>query len=189
MTKDSIEQLPEILKKHICTLKKASLDEEHHESMCESQLTVVDFDRIPQEYARGKGWRCVPKSNDALYIDKSDMWYFVEFKNGKINGSDVYRKIYDSFLMLMDLGIISGFDFLRKQVCYILVYNSDKNGPVPASENLEKIYSYTLRQAETEAGLFGIWKLEQYLFRETHTYTRELFEEKFIQPMEQAEAS
>lgn len=68
MTKDSIEQLPEILKKHICTLKKVSLDEEHHESMCESQLAVVDFDRIPQEYARGKGWRCVPKSNDALLI-------------------------------------------------------------------------------------------------------------------------
>ena len=46
--------------------------------MCESPIKVVDFDKIPNEFARGKGWSGVPKSNDALYIDTQGMWHFME---------------------------------------------------------------------------------------------------------------
>lgn len=188
MTKDRIGQLTDVLRKHTCTLKKASLDEEHSHFMCESELEVVDFDEIPKEYARGREYPCVPKSNDVLYIDKNENWYFVEFKNGKIDKSDIYRKLYDSIIMLMELNIIPDFDFLRTRTQYILVYNSDKYPYVPKSEALESIYSHHLKQADSEKKMFDIWKLEKYLFKETHTYTKELFDERFIQPMEEMEA-
>lgn len=38
-----------------------------------------------------------------------------------------------------------------------------------------------------EEKLFGIEKLEQYIFKETHTYTKALFETNFIKSMEERE--
>ena len=83
MTDEVISKLPEVLRGHICTLKRASGDTTNNEYMCESGLRVINFDKIPDEYARGKGWTGVPKSNDALYIDMNGNWFFIEFKNGK----------------------------------------------------------------------------------------------------------
>ena len=57
MTEAIISALPEVLKKHICTLKRASTDTTHSDAMCESNIKVVNFDKIPNEYARGKGWK------------------------------------------------------------------------------------------------------------------------------------
>ena len=89
MTEEALKQLPENLKRYICTLKKASRDTTNNEPMCESMITVVNFDKIPNEYARGRGWSGVPKSNDALYIDRQGKWFFIEFKNGTINKDEV----------------------------------------------------------------------------------------------------
>lgn len=55
MIEKTIDELPEILKKNICTLKKSSFDQSGNEYMCESSIKVVDFDKIPNEYCRGKG--------------------------------------------------------------------------------------------------------------------------------------
>ena len=41
--------------------------------------------------------------------------------------------------------------------------------------------------ARQEERLFDIDKLEDYLFRETHTYTQKLFEENFIEKKEKEE--
>ena len=102
MTEEVISKLPEILKQHICTVKKASLDDSNKNNMSESQLKVINFDKIPSEYARGKGWLGVPKSNDALYIEETGGWNFIEFKNGSIKYEDIYRKLYDSIIMMME---------------------------------------------------------------------------------------
>ena len=44
-----------------------------------------------------------------------------------------------------------------------------------------------MKRAEMEEKLFGIEKLEQYIFHETHTYTKKLFETNFLKPMEEQE--
>lgn len=119
MTKEVIEKLPEQLKVHICSMKKASKDTTNKTPMSESTLEVVDFDKIPNEYARGRGWKGVPNSNDALYIDINGRWFFIEFKNGLIKKEEIYRKIYDSLIMLMEWKIIPNFDFARKNINYI----------------------------------------------------------------------
>lgn len=42
-------------------------------------------------------------------------------------------------------------------------------------------------RAEEEEKLFDIDKFEQYLFRETHTYTPSLFKKEFVLPKEREE--
>lgn len=187
MTEDVIRGLLDLLKRHVCTLKKASRDDTNHQEMCRSQLKVVDFDKIPNEYARGKGWRGVPKSNDALYISPEEKWYFIEFKNGSINSGEIYRKLYDSLIMLLELKILPDFEYIRRYIQYILVYNSEKQERIPPSEGRDETYGYFLNRAKTEKKLFGIEKLEQYLFSETHTYSKADFENNFVKVMEETE--
>lgn len=187
MTEEVISKLPEILKQHICTVKKASLDDSNKNNMSESQLKVINFDKIPNEYARGKGWLGVPKSNDALYIEETGGWNFIEFKNGSIKYEDIYRKLYDSIIMMMEEKIIPDFQFIREHINYILVYNSDKYSKIQKSRSLDKIYNYTCQRAKKEEKLFGIENFEKYLFKETHTYSKEDFKLKFIEPMEKRE--
>lgn len=75
MTEEIINKLPKQLGKYICTLKKASMDTANNNSMCDSSIKVVNFDKLPNEYSRGRGWNGVPNSNDALYIDIEGKWY------------------------------------------------------------------------------------------------------------------
>lgn len=187
MREEVINTLPEILKKYTCTLKKASMDTTNKSQMCESKLIVVNFDKIPNEFARGKGWSGVPKSNDVLYVDVHGKWYFVEFKNGTIQKDEIYRKIYDSLIMLIEWKIIPDFDFIRENVIYILVYNEKKYGKIQESPAREENYSYFMGLAKQEKRLFEVDKFEKYLFNETHTYTQCLFNEKFVLPKEQEE--
>ncbi len=184
MTEDIMNNLPDVFKDHVCTLKKASLDTCNKLSMCESSLSVIHYDKIPNEYCRGKGWSFVPKSNDALYICKNGYWYFIEFKNGSIDKSDLYRKLYDSIIMLIDLNVIPNFDFSRDKIIYILVYNSIKYTKVQESEGRSENFSYIMGLARKEETLFDIEKFQKYLFKETHTYSKEVFHKKFVNLME-----
>ena len=180
------DDLPELLN-HITTLKKSSWDKQKREYMCESKMKVINFDKIPKAYNRGKGWSILPKSNDALYIDVKGQWYFIEFKNGSINSGEIYEKLFDSIVMLLDEKIIPDIQFVRDNINYILVYNSNKYGKVANYPARESIYRYTFERAEEEEKLFDIDKFEQYLFKATHTYTPSLFEKNFILPKEHEE--
>lgn len=89
--------------------------------------------------------------------------------------------------MLVEWGIIPDFEFVRSNVNYILVYKKEKYGKIQESLSRELTYGYFMELAEEEEKLFGVDKLEGYLFRETHTYTQSLFEKNFIQPKEDEE--
>ncbi len=183
MTEETIRNLPDLFQRHLCSIKKASTDTTNRTAMSDSDITVINFDKIPQEYARGKGWPCLPASNDALYIGEDQTWYFIEFKNGSINKGDLFRKIYDSLIMLLELGLLPDFQFVREHIQYILVYNSEKHTKIQASQSRDASYSYFSHLARSEPKLFDVDKLEKYLFLETHTYTKELFEQNFISLM------
>ena len=86
--------------------------------------------------------------------------------------------------MLLDWGIIPNWDYIREHVSYILVYNSEHYDVIPKAPSREQNYGYIRNLASEEAKLFDIHKFEKYLFRKTHTYTKELFEENFVLPME-----
>lgn len=188
MKENVITSLPGVLSKYKSTLKKVSKDTTKGVSMCESDITVINFDKIPNEYAKLKKFPTVPQSNDALYVDEGNIWYFIEFKNGEVKKGDIYRKIYDSLVMLIEMGYIADLNFSRSNINYILVYNSDKYPSAQASESRDSTYGHFLSLAKTEMKLFEIEKFENYLFRETHTYTKELFQEHFVEVMKKAEA-
>lgn len=187
MTDKVIKELPDIFIDNICTMKKASTDSTNKETMTESLIKVINFDKIPNIYAKGRGWKAVPKSNDALYKDINGRWYFIEFKNGSFKQNDMYRKIYDSLIMLIDMKMINTFEDIRNNFCYIFVYNDEKNNKAQKTESLGKIYASIQKNAQQEAKIMGIGNLEGYLFKETHTYSKEQFENKFIHLMENQE--
>ena len=187
MTEEVINSLPMVMKNYICTLKKASIDTTNGKPMCESLIKVVNFDQIPNEFSRGRSWAGVPMSNYALYIDVQGKWYFVEFKNGAIKKEEVYRKLYDSLIMLLEWKIIPTFDFIRQNINYILVYNEGKYGKIEKSPARDQTYDYFTGLAKSEKRLFDIDKFEKYLFNNTHTYTQSMFQEKFVHPMEEEE--
>lgn len=187
MTEEIKKGLHPILQAHICELRETSRDSTNAEFMCTSQIEAVNFDKIPCEYVCDKGWSNTPKSNDALYIDVQQKWHFIEFKNGRVQKDDIYRKLYDSLIMLMECGIIEDFAFIRENIDYILVYNADKYGKDQKAPARDQTYGYFMGLAEQEERLFDVDKFEQYLFRRTHTYTKAQFEEKFVRPMEKEE--
>lgn len=188
MLEEVKNQLPDWLKdKSLCTLKKASCDDSKKEYMCNSKITVIDFDKIPKFYAKQKGIPSLPTSNDALYIDMDGNWYFIEFKNGSIDKSNIYRKLYDSLIMLLELGVITDLEFVRKQGHYILVYNSENDKVIPNSDGRNEHYRYIQSRSGVENRLFDVDKFEKYLFRSTHTYTKTEFIDKFVNHMEKQE--
>lgn len=146
------------------------MDKTNHQTMCDSHIKVVEFDKIPDEYARGKGWRGVPKSNDALYIDTKDEWFFVEFKNGAVKKDEIYRKMYDSLIMLVELEIIPNFDFARNNINYILVYNEGKKLPCIESESRNLIYDHHEKLAKKEKNYLMLINLKSiYFMKLIHT--------------------
>ena len=186
MRDETISELPEVFRNCISTIKKTSRDDSKKQNMCESTIKVINFDKIPKQYLKSKGFRTLPKSNDALYIEDKK-WCFIEFKNGEVDKADIYRKIYDSLIMLLEMGIIPDFDFARKNIGYILVYNSDKYPKVQKSQARDQNYSYFFQLAKQEEQLFEVEKFQGYLLKETHTYTKEMFEKNFIEIIDKEE--
>lgn len=56
--------------------------------MTQSEIEVVNFDEVKNEYIQDMKLSVTPCSNGALYIDKEGKYYFVEFKNGKMNSKN-----------------------------------------------------------------------------------------------------
>ena len=53
------------------------------ESFIESDIEIINFDKIKEEYFFNKKLKEAPSSNDGLYISKDKKMIFVEFKNAK----------------------------------------------------------------------------------------------------------
>lgn len=190
MIKAVYDTLPEILRT-TCTLEESSKDSEHKTSMSNSSLKVVDFDKIPKKYAEQAMIRTVPKSNDALYITKENKWIFIEFKNGEVKKEEIYRKLYDSLIMLEELAI-KDWNFFRNHATYILVYNEDvycqRNAKLQKSKNRDVLYQHIRNRANTVRNLYEIRKLEGFLFENAWTYNEEQFAEFFEKRYETEEA-
>ncbi|OEJ14040.1 hypothetical protein BFL38_04715 [Brachyspira hampsonii] len=84
-----INNLPDILKNNIDTLKNTSKDfsnKNNIQYMTESKINVINFDKVVIEYKNKYCIENLTKSNDALYISNEN-YYFIEFKNGKLKNN------------------------------------------------------------------------------------------------------
>lgn len=190
------------------TLKDTSYDEDNKVYMVDCSLEVCSFDDVKEWYVKNKIPLANPnpKSNDALLFEKGKS-FFIEFKNGKINNTvnfEINKKIYDSLLMLFDLGYVDengrevdSISYTRQNMNYILVYNYEKYleaGPtrqtkegferqrveVSSSKHRDLLFSTMRKLADDELIKFGLDQFKNYLFKDVHTYTVEEFQEKFI---------
>lgn len=187
----NIEEYP--ILNHVVTLKRASKDENggRVEYMTESQVGVINFDKVKEAYAKEKGLKNHPKSNDALYIQQGDNDTFIEFKNGymeKRKGPELKEKIYDSLLILTDI-IGENISYTREHLNYILVYNGVKNSDneninpktkVQESQAREQISKSIFDRSKGRRIDFGLDKFKGYCFKEVATYTKEEFEQEFV---------
>lgn len=182
-----IEDYP-IFARHCSTLKETSKDK-HGENiafMTESNLEIIDFDGVKDEYICTLNLLETPKSNDALYLNLEGKWTFIEFKNGKINSNEKFRirkKIFDSLLIFTDI-VEKGISYTRKNMEYILVYNEEKNNDdksdIEVSESRDKIAKSFIKKGGEHYIKYGLEAFQNYCFFKVHTYTKSEFNEKFI---------
>lgn len=189
----NIDEYP-IFQKNITTLKQASLDGggDIEKFMTESQLMVINFDKVKDEYAGNLHLAIRPKSNDALYIISDKEAAFIEFKNGYLQSQEkteeVKNKIYDSLLIFCD---ITGKNIseTRKHLNYILVFSEEKNPEhenahpkteVQVSQSREAISKNVFNYAKERKIRFGLEKFKNFCFKEVTTYSKDEFEQEFV---------
>lgn len=129
--------------------------------MTEFKNTVINGDKLKDKYASKYHFPASPSSVDAIYQFKNGNIYLIEFKNGSIKEDKIYKKAYDTFIILLDLEIIENINFSRDKVFYILVYREDTNNI--SQINIEN-------EIEAKAGVYKnkglISNFEKYLFKE-----------------------
>ena len=190
MTKETIEGLPEELQELVAGMKGRSYDESRKQYMTESQLKVINFDRFSKYYCKTTGVAKEPTTNDALYKTATGKWVFIEFKNGTIKKDEIYRKIYDSLIMMIETGMIPDFAYARTQMSYILVYNKEiilQEKREKEQTSKDRMHRHMEEKADEIFCLFGLEKLREYLFEDTQTYTKEQFEKEFVEKYEKIE--
>lgn len=86
---------------------------------CEDQC--IDFDEVQRELAKRNKIH-LPCSVDALVLEKG-IYYAVEFKTGGANELNVYRKIYDTVISIVE-NEEKSMRFARERIVYVLVLST-----------------------------------------------------------------
>ena len=86
---------------------------------CEDRC--IDFDEVQRELAKRNKIR-LPCSVDALILEKG-IFYAVEFKTGRADELNVYRKIYDTVFSIVE-NDDKPIRFARERIVYVLVLST-----------------------------------------------------------------
>ena len=189
------KKLDEILifKENRSTFKETSLDDggKENQYMVDSEIEVINFDRVKSAYIKGMRLQDTPLSSDALYERQPGEYFLVEFKNGRLNKTDIYsvqKKIYDSLLIFNDI-MDTNISFCREHVDFILVYNESKNpkstdeagnsldAPTPSRVAIGQHLS---KKANSHFIRFGLKQFKTIYFHDIFTYSVQEFEEEFL---------
>lgn len=114
------------------TVTDCSYDRNEKRSLVESEVKVINFDRVKTDFACINGIS-EPKSVDSLAFDEQNNPVFIEFKNiapdALVKGDkkkDLTQKIYDSVLLYCTLYNENPAQ-IRTRGTYIIVYNEEKD--------------------------------------------------------------
>lgn len=190
MTYQEFNDIP-IFKDCMTTFKETSYDKDGKEPgyMTNSEIQVINFDKVKDCYIKDMSLSSIPCPNDALYIGKNNKIFFVEFKNGDLEKNkkmifNVYNKIYDSLLIFNDI-VQRNISFCRENLYFILVYNESKNcseeREVTQEDSPKAMISKRIHsKAKKKFVRFGLDKFEKIYFKEVFTYTESEFENLFL---------
>ena len=166
------------------TLKETSKDDSDISNikyMVDSEIEVVDFDKVKQVYTKqlSISEEAICSVDGIARIDQNIL--FVEFKNGKVQNRNIKDKIRDSVILFNDI-LETTITYMRNNCVFILVYNEEKN-PLPnqctrgVAISRGKITKKLLQLGNQELVLFDLKKYEKIFFKEVHTYTIDEFED------------
>ena len=171
------------------TINITSYSQSDNEYMTKANNIVINGDILKDIYNTKYNFTNRPKSADAVYKFENGNIYIIEFKNGKINNKedklDIFKKAYDTFLILLDIGIIKDLDYSRNYTTYILVYNKLKND----EPNKDNIYKYFAKNAliYKKYNFKDLYTLQEVLFKESFACTKEDFNKYIISEFEKEE--
>lgn len=182
----------------LVSLAEISKDTANNKSMISCPARFYNYDQIGFCIYKGKD---KPKTPDMIFI-KNDTVYFVEFKNGMIEGTkyvkwDIKLKaIEGAFIVLHQLALKNAIrcDFshiVNLNKCYMLIYQKDEeveNGDINKVNGKKKI-----RKSKGETAIsahmdqypikFGLKIYKNTFFYEVVTYTPETFKEELSRIM------
>lgn len=115
------------------TITVCSFDRSRNVSLINSEIKVINFDKVKSSFSSDHKIAEPPKSVDALAFGSNGEPIFIEFKNKSkdvISKSkmDLTQKIYDSVLLYCDL-FKSYPTVIRGYGTYIIVYSEDELNP------------------------------------------------------------
>ena len=143
----------------------------------------------PARYPSSRREQDSVSSPDALLIDRDGIWYFIEFKNCKLNRAknSVRAKMVEAWHEIMDLlyemkpeGLGSDFyddpiGYARRHVVFILVIGEDYPGDVKLIMQSDRAkLKYTPEFMD---------KLKHYYFLDAYAYTADLLEQRLIRKL------
>jgi hypothetical protein len=163
----------EMLKGFPSTLKEASADDTNSKFMTSCQKLVVKLDDFKDDFRKKLSSNCrpikgKPMSCDALlYMTDHNVFFMIEFKNGRISENDIRIKVLDSLLMLSEKFNVN-IKFTRDNMNLILVHNEDTNK------------EYMGNRRNRVADKFGLEYSENIYFKNVSAYSKAQFEERFV---------
>lgn len=89
------------------------------ESSSVANFVALNLDEIKADCCRKHGYPLGGLSADA-FLSQGDDVYLIEFKTSNIGDGEWFRKIYDSVILLVELGVLT-FDDCRRRLNFILV--------------------------------------------------------------------
>lgn len=172
-------------RKHTETLHSLSRDNSHEKFLTDSTIPAIGFDKVKKEYSDTLGLTETPCSVDAICLLENDSLVFIEFKNGRLNNTEIYglrKKVYDSLLIFQDISGIS-LTTLRSRATFVLVFRKDLNPKdddnrqsLSIAPSRDKIINQVFKLASKELIRFDLERFKSYCFKDVHTYSPEEFE-------------
>lgn len=183
-------------------LSVLSLDSEHNRKFLSStkDLSCISMDNIAHDIVRyiafpnSKWEKDSPASVDSFLIDKNGLWYFIEFKNQKLNKTKykciekTYANIFwlskiliemKKFQQILNFDYENPFSFFKNNCIFILVIGNGCD-----DNSLLKYRECKKAGLDLPENCEFLKKLETYIFKKTLLYNENQFDEHFVKKFE-----
>lgn len=159
-------------------MKNCSKDTKNDEFMTESELQVINFDKVKSAYTADLGLQdSKAHSVDAFVRGKDGSFYLIEFKNGDISRkqNEIHLKIRDSLLLICDI-CKKEISNTREDITFVFVYNEEK-------ANITMQDRIAIAKANSSGHACSWWKLdklEKVFVKKILIYDRDMLEKKLL---------
>lgn len=190
------------------SLKESSYSKTLKLYMTECQSKIINIDELVKQYNKQYKFISKPSSVDSIYkfIKIKNELYLIEFKSGSfkqkedknnlennddnfnVKKHEIYKKGYDTFITLMDLGIINNLDYCKNNVIYILVYNENKKEEHENQNNIFNDMKELSKSDYKNKSFQNMGGLERFLFKESYACTKDDFNNFIVKEFEQEES-